>query len=110
MYKEAGYSSKAIEYYKKYAAIGEYERAYAMDYIGHIYFDDGKYSEAASSWKQCIRYFQKQARESKIGELYYNIAAAYVNNDMTSSACKYYNLASDYGHELPYWYNYNCNY
>ena len=109
MYKYAGYSSKAIEYYKKYAAIGEYERAYAMDKIGHIYFVDGNYSYAASSWKQCIRYYQKRGNDNMLGQLYYNIAASYANNDMTSSACKYYSLASDYGQSLPNWYNYNCN-
>lgn len=109
MYKDAGYSSKAIEYYKKYAAIGDYERAYAMDNVGHLYFDDGNYSYAASSWKQCIRYYQKEGNDYMLGQLYYNIATSYANNDMTSAACKYYSLASDYGHELPYWYNYNCN-
>jgi len=109
MYKDAGYSAKAIEYYKKYAAIGEYERAYAMNNVGHIYFDQGNYSYAASSWKQCIRYHQKQGNDYMLGQLYYNIAASYQNNKMTSSACKYYSLASDYGQSLPYWYNYNCN-
>ena len=109
MYKDAGYSTKAIEYYKKYAAIGEYERAYAMNNVGHIYFDQGNYSYAASSWKQCIRYHQKQGNDYMLGQLYYNIAASYQNNKMTSSACKYYSLASDYGQSVPYWYNYNCN-
>jgi len=109
MYKDAGYSSKAIEYYKKYAAIGEYERAYAMDNVGHLYFDEGNYSYAASSWKQCIRYYQKQDNNYMLGLLYYNIAASYQNNDMTSSACKYYSLASNYGRSAPYWFDYNCN-
>lgn len=109
MYKDAGYSSKAIEYYKKYAAIGESERAYAMDNVGHLYFDEGNYSYAASSWKQCIRYYQKQDNDYMLGLLYYNIAASYQNNNMSSSACKYYSLASNYGRSVPYWYNYNCN-
>lgn len=108
MYGEAGYSSLAIEYYKKYATIGESEQAKAMETVGLIYFKDRNYSHAISSWKQCVPYYQERNMDYKLGELYYNIASAYANSDMTSSACKYYNLAVQNGRSLPYWYNYNC--